>query len=142
MRVARGHGSHRPQVGGGGMIPLLSLVPHFTGSVFLTLGAGSGSGSLTSASSMVSRPPWTVTQGRALVQQLRGLTQRFASSYEKWQRNIKWTIQQSPFWIFRFSVARKIVVPFVLSCGPTWRERDCTKRFIVCRNNENMMFVL
>ena len=81
------------------MIPLMSLVPHFTGSVFLTLPlvAGSGSGSLTSASSMVSRPPWTVTQGRALVQQLRELTQKFASSYEKCQRNIKWTMEQSPF---------------------------------------------
>ena len=77
MSIALGHGSHRPQVGGGGMIPLWSLVSHFTGSqIFLTLVTGSGSGSMLSASSIASRPPWTVTQGRALVQQLRELRQR------------------------------------------------------------------
>ena len=80
--IALGHCHTRPQVGGGGMIPSLSHVLVSGSGLRLVTGSGFPSSATSATSprlSMESTAPWTVTQGRALVQQLR-LKQGFVTN--------------------------------------------------------------
>ena len=98
-----GHGSHRPHVGGGGIIPPWSLeVTLFTdvSTLFLTLLTTSSlSDSMASTFSMASRlTSLTVTQGLALVQHPRELKTEMSIKYQiaKWTlHKCKWTLKQS-----------------------------------------------